>query len=133
VSLYFAARLYSAIIPANRTSSRLWVLGFLVSGIAAFVGGTYHGFARTEAVWNITMISIGAGAAFMVGGILAASVKPDSRRWLIRAAIVTFAGFIVQQTGFRRGLDFNHNDLFHVIQIVAQYLFYRAAMLMGEK
>jgi hypothetical protein len=139
--LYFAIRLGFGIGPANRTTGRLWVLGLIGIGLAAFVGGTFHGFALVlapstlRALWNVTMISIGAGSAFLAAGAMAASIKKtdESRRWFIRAVIVTLVGAIIQQTGFRRGLDFNHNDIFHVIQIGGLYLFFRGARLLKDR
>jgi hypothetical protein len=140
-ALYFAVRLVLAKGPSNRTSIRLWVLGFAVTGLAAFVGGTFHGFARVldppalRSLWNITMISIGAGSAFMAAGAIAASIKKtdESRVWLWRGVIVTMVGFLIQLTGFRQGLDFNHNDAFHVTQVVGLYLFYRGAALLQDR
>jgi hypothetical protein len=139
--LYFAFQLWRIMRPANRRPIRLWVLGYLGSAIAALTGGTFHGFALVlspsslRALWNVTMIAIGAGSAFMVGGILATSIRKtdESRAWLKRGLVITLAGFAVQLTGFRHGLDFNHNDLFHVIQIAGLYFFYRGARLLTNQ
>ena len=42
-------------------------------------------------------------------------------------------GVVVQQTGFRRHLDFNHNDIYHIIQIAAFYLFFRGACTLRDR
>jgi len=57
-----------------------------------------------------------------------------------RAALLICAGVIisfiaagVQMSGFTLHEHFNYNDLFHVIQIVAMYLFYRGTMALSER
>jgi hypothetical protein len=140
VSLFFASRLLSTARPENRVSSGLWTIGFMAGAVAAFVGGTYHGFASYfdaslhRALWNITIFSIGTSGAFMVSGVLASSVKrsDESKKWLIRGVTVTAVGFLIQQAPIRRNLDFNHNDLYHLIQIVALYLFFKGARLLQD-
>src|SRR5687768_5693539 len=77
VSLFFAARLLSAIRPDNRISTRLWAIGLITGGVAALVGGTYHGFslyfdaATLRVLWNFIICSIGTSGGFMVSGVLA--------------------------------------------------------------
>jgi hypothetical protein len=36
-------------------------------------------------------------------------------------------GLAIQMSGFGLHRDFNHNDIFHVIQIVAMFLFFKGA------
>src|SRR3989304_816379 len=137
-SACFAVSLSRNLRPQNRTCLRLWVLGFAGIAVAAFLGGTYHGFALAlsppalRSLWNITIFSIGMSGAFMVSGVIAASTKkhPASKVWLQSGVVLTAAGFGVQLTGFRQGADFNHNDAFHVSQIAALYLFFRGARLL---
>ena len=40
---------------------------------------------------------------------------------------VTIAGLAVQQSEFPRGMFLNHNDIYHLIQLVALYLLFRCA------
>ena len=47
--------------------------------------------------------------------------------WIIAGIVVSFVGAAVQQSGFAPHRYFNHNDLYHVIQMVAVLLFYRGA------
>jgi len=46
-------------------------------------------------------------------------------RWIAAAVAVTAAGSAVQSSGFALHRHFNHNDLYHVIQMGAAWLFYR--------
>ena len=107
----------------------LWALGFASGAAAAFIGGTFHGFALymsegfRRSLWNVTLLSIGASAAFMIAGALAGPLARPL--WLKSGLGLSLAGLLVQLTGFRHGRDFNHNDAFHVIQTIALYCFYR--------
>jgi uncharacterized protein DUF6962 len=47
--------------------------------------------------------------------------------WLLTAVGVSFAGALVQYSRLAPHRQFNHNDLFHVVQMVAMILFHRAA------
>ena len=130
--LYFAASLFR-MSSKNEKSVRLWSAGFTAAGIAALVGGTYHGFALTldgsiiRSLWNITVLSAGISAGFMVSGFLTSSVPRNRHHvwWLKGGLLATFSGFVLQQSGIR-----NHNDLYHCVQIVALYLFFRGVCLM---
>ena len=49
--------------------------------------------------------------------------------WIMAGFVVTLGGasFTVTKFGFHK--HFNHNDIFHVIQIAGMYLIYRGSML----
>ena len=70
----------------------------------------------------------------MISGVLSSSIsrKDESRKWLVSGALVTLAGFAIQQAPIRPNLDFNHNDIYHIIQIGALYLFFRGARLLKD-
>ena len=54
-------------------------------------------------------------------------------QWLLSGIGVSLIGVVIEFSGFRRGLDFNHNDAYHVIQILGLYLFFRAASRMRDR
>ena len=70
----------------------------------------------------------------MVSGVLYSSIRraDESRVWLRAGLLLTLAGIAVQQTGFRSHLDFNHNDIYHIMQTGAFYLFFRGARLLED-
>jgi hypothetical protein len=119
--------------PARSTT--LWIIAFAAGAVAAAVGGTFHGFASymeestRRRLWNITVLSIGASAAFMISAALTGPLDRhlETTRWLKAGLGLSIAGLLIQATGFRHGKDYNHNDLFHVVQTVALYFFYRGA------
>ncbi len=138
--VYLGALLIRITGPKNRITARLWSIGFVIGGIAAFVGGTYHGFAvqlgdsLRGTLWNVTISSIGASAGFMVSGVLASSISrnDESARWLVTGVLVTLLGFAVQQSRIQLPVNFNHNDIYHVVQIGALCLFFRGARLLKD-
>jgi hypothetical protein len=53
--------------------------------------------------------------------------------WLVAGVVVSLAAVLVQvrRVAFHR--HFNHNDLYHVIEMVALYLFFRAGVLLVDR
>jgi len=134
-SLLFGLFLWMHFGPKNRTTIRLWMLCFAGVCIAALVGGTYHGFASyfsdsgLRELWNVTIYSSGFAGGSVVSAAIASDVSSRKlgRKWLTAGTLVTFAGIAIQQTGFRHGAAFNHNDVYHVIQIAGLYYFFKCA------
>jgi hypothetical protein len=52
--------------------------------------------------------------------------------WVAAGVVVSFAAAAVQQSGFAIHPSFNHNDLYHVIQMGALYLFFRGARQLAD-
>ncbi|HSE42193.1 MAG TPA: hypothetical protein VLH08_15620 [Acidobacteriota bacterium] len=48
-------------------------------------------------------------------------------KWIIGGILVSFVAAGIQLSGFTLHKNFNHNDLYHVIQMVAMYLLYEGA------
>jgi len=140
-SLAFAYLLSRTLGRRNIVSAWLWCAAFITSAIAALLGATYHGFkpsfdAGTEhALWSAIMYSMGATAGLILAACHAADVRKDpvSMQWLLSGIGVSLIGVVIEFSGFRRGLDFNHNDAYHVIQILGLYLFFRAASQMRDR
>lgn len=53
-----------------------------------------------------------------------------SAPWIITGVLVSFASAAVQRSGYSLHVHFNHNDLYHVIQIAGLYLLYRGTCLL---
>src|SRR5579864_672206 len=128
--LYFAFRLARMLGPRNRVSAWLWSAAFIGSSIAAVLGGIYHGFTSTfdastlRVIWGVLVYAIGLSTGLMIGGIHAAYIQREEGtvKWIVSGGLVTLFGLIVQRTGFRSHRAFNHNDLYHLIQIAGFYL-----------
>lgn len=170
-----------------------WAAGFWAVALAAFAGGTVHGFRGLlgrgwePALWKASLFAIGG---FAFAAVMTAIVGGVSRRWrssLIVIAAIALLGYLVcvgghpefryasiasafglgvllvqqtiawsrfgvpsaswiaagvavaavgagiQQAGLAPHPYFNHNDVFHVIQIVSTYLFYRGGLLLSDR
>ncbi len=190
VTAYLAWRLWRN--NGRQTVRRLWAIGFGALAMAAFVGGTHHGFAPhfgaalSGATWKLTVYCVGVfNAALPAGSVFAltrgalrnrllalvalqlavyallmlthdefeyviagsglsmavllalhgwsAASHRDSASLLVLAAVAVSAlAALVQYSRFAPGEHFNHNDLYHVIQIAAMTLFYKAGKLLRD-
>jgi len=117
-------------------ASVFWVLAFATGAIAAALGGTHHGFKMNlgvgtgKTLWDFTMISIGASTAFLAAATIASGLRPAQLAhvsWLKWGIGVSAAGFVIQKVGWDLHPDFNHNDIFHIIQIAGFWCFYEGA------
>ena len=139
VNLFFTISILTKLHSRNKVSGLLLLLGFLAQTIAGFTGGTYHGFAAEVTphtlrwLWNVTLLAIGGTIAFLASGIHAADVHKDNGNWIVAAIAIGVAGLGIQFTGFRSHQDFNHNDIFHVIQIAAMFLFFRGVSRLEDR
>jgi hypothetical protein len=50
--------------------------------------------------------------------------------WIIAGILVSFAAAGIQLSGFTLHRNFNHNDLYHVIQMIGMYLLFRGGKLL---
>ena len=185
----FALRLLREYRSTPRHSQWLWAAGFFFIGLAAFLGGTRHGFVAylddpvLALVWKGTVYSVGLSMIFAVAGTIEGSGhEPAHRRllhtlntvafvayaiwmsansafiyviayyvpamtsvaliqlwayyrsraasapWVVGGVVVTLLGAIIQQSGFGLHRHFNHNDLYHVIQVAGLWLLYRGVL-----
>jgi hypothetical protein len=131
---------------AKRSAIALWVTAFLVAALAALAGGTAHGFklylGDTHAViWKFTVYSIGLTAILMlIAGIRSAkwpTTKDAARRtmghkWLKAGLGLSVIGVLIQRTGIGFHEHFNHNDIYHFVQMLGIYCFYRGASYLHD-
>lgn len=52
--------------------------------------------------------------------------------WMLGAVAISFAGAAVQISGLTLHRHFNHNDLFHVLQMVGLYLIFQAGLRLTD-
>jgi hypothetical protein len=124
---------------ASGPARRLWIIGFMTAAAAAAIGGTYHGFVlyfsegTHRSLWNVTVGLIGASTAFMISAAVAGRLnrKEPHTKWLTAGLLLSLGGIAVQQLGLSLHPEFNHNDLYHCIQTVALFLFFKGAQYSG--
>ena len=137
----------------------LWTATVLAVGIASFsmlagstaavtAGGTrtallalaaaklaiYSGWmlAHGEFIYVIADTGITMAAVAALHGWFAIRGRDRASRWMLGAVGVSALAAGVQASGFAPHRHFNHNDLYHVIQIAAMTLFYFGVKLLRD-
>lgn len=183
----FAYWLFSARRGAKSAIAGLWAAGFILIGVGAAAGGTFHGFTRSlppavlSALWEITCLAVGLGsltmlvaaarqflsrwwvimiataaivkfvlytievardddfrtvianygiamiAILVIALIDAIAWKGRGSRWVIGGIVVSFAAAVIQAARIAPHHHFNHNDLYHVVQLAGLWMIYRGA------
>ena len=95
--------------------------------------GVALGAARSDAFG----LALGAyTAAMLVAAVQQAtayaSARAPSAAWILAGVALSVAGGAVQVMRLAPHPRFNHNDLYHVIQMGALYLFYRGGLLLVD-
>jgi hypothetical protein len=128
-------------------SNLLWKATTLSAGVASFgmvagsswavFSGPLRAFVLTAAlaklvVYSAWMLSHDAFLYVVIDTGIAFIVVAALHLWkwngpILAGVAVSIAGALVQASGFRLHEHFNHNDLYHVIQIAALLLLYRGA------
>jgi len=151
-ALFVICTYFAASIAAPRSASRLrevglWVGGFGVTALAALFGGTAHGFriplgSHWDVVWAVTVVSIALGATLLVAAGARSALYPgtrdESRRraghlWLKRAVATTLVALVLLVAQVSIARHFNHNDLYHVIQMVGLLCLYLAVQCLHPR
>jgi len=79
------------------------------------------------------MLGVGAAVGFLASAIHAAQVRYEDGKWLGAGIVVGVLGLGIQVTGFRAHQPYNHNDIFHVIQIGAMCLFFKGVRNLEDR
>ncbi len=59
--------------------------------------------------------------------------SPDSAPWIALGILISLAGAAIQQSGITLHRYFNHNDLYHVAQMVGMLALYRGGSAMRDR
>ena len=102
---------------------RWTVLGLSIV-YAAFIWRDYR-FRNVIVFYSISM-------AFILGamGLSYVSTGSPGAKLISIAILVSFGAAAVQRSGFKLARHFNHNDIYHVIQLIGLYFFYKGALLL---
>jgi hypothetical protein len=84
---------------------------------------THNDFKFVIADYGITLLLIGIAQLVR---------RQPSTKWVLDSIAVSVIAALVQQSRFDLHGHFNHNDLYHVIQLVALWLLYRGGLLMNR-
>jgi hypothetical protein len=125
-----AACIASVAFFAARGTTRAAILVFAGVKLIAFL---FRLARRPE--FRVAAADYGGGLAVLLAGIVYAWVRwrVDAAGWIVAGVLVSLVAGLLQarRVGWHR--HFNHNDLFHVIQMIAVYLLYRGGTLLVDR
>jgi hypothetical protein len=129
VGLTSLAILAAAIIAFVGGVAERWLLGVAVAKFVAYATAV----ARRDDYW-VVVVDYGASMIVMAALAVAGWVqgKAPAAPWLVAGVAVSAVAAAVQVRKVAPHPRFNHNDLYHVIQIAALYLFYRGGRLLVD-
>ena len=85
-------------------------------------------WARPEFVWAVLDYAPTMLYVLVVGAVGWARGR-EYGKWAVAGVAVSFGAAGIQQGGFALHEHFNHNDLYHLVQMAGIYLLYRAGLL----
>lgn len=115
------AMLAGSTIAATSGSLRRVLLAFATAKLAAYVGWMLF---HSEFIYVIADTGISMVAIAVLHGASALRSHDRASLWVLGGVGVSVLAAGVQASGFTLHRHFNHNDLYHVIQIAAMALFY---------
>ncbi len=89
----------------RQRSIQWWAFALFAAAVGSYVGGTYHGFrhalepAVAAVLWKVTTISMGVASFCLLTAAIAAAFTGQDRRWLIAAAALKLAIYVVWMLG----------------------------------
>ena len=158
-SLAFAALALAALLGGTHHGfalEALWKPAVLVAGVASFGMLAGSAYASTAGVARKTLLIAAAAKllgywAWMLGhaefiyviadtgsSIVAVAVlhslrfRDDFSKWILAGVALSLAAAGVQAGHLAPHRHFNHNDLYHAIQIAAMFFFYRGVARMRD-
>ena len=192
LAFVLAMRIVGDATAGRQLSGRLWAAALVMTAVAAFLGGTYHGFiqwmpgASGRAIWKATLLATGIGSACLLAAAVTAAAAGALQRALLAVVVVkllvyvwtiatkdqfalviadygaallavALAAWFIRPSGLTPAawwitggvavaavagaiqwarlaphVHFNHNDLFHVVQMASLYLLYRGGLLLRD-
>jgi hypothetical protein len=121
---YMLLSAFSAAFPYERYKLLRWI-AFLATGVYIFIIIRDSNFANVIRFYAPAMIIV-----FLLMLYLYMDGNSPGSGYFLLGLIITLAGAAVQQSGFTVHKHFNHNDLFHVIQMIGLWYLYKGGMIL---
>jgi hypothetical protein len=122
VTAMLAATFYH-LLPADYADLLRWTVLGLSIIYAAWIWRDYR-FQNVIVFYSIAM-------AFILGAMALNYVSTGSpgAKFIVVGILISFGAAAVQRSGFKLARHFNHNDIYHVIQLVGLYFVYKGPLL----
>ncbi len=115
----------SGTVFASGLSSQKWIFGLILLNFLVFAIWMIFRSEYKYVVFNSLIAMFGVLALLLY-------YQPPGTKWILLGVLVSFGAAGIQRSGLALHKHFNHNDLYHVIQMGAMYLFYKGAMLLRD-
>jgi hypothetical protein len=125
-----AASVAAVAFFAARGGARTAILAFAAIKLVVFIVRVTR---RPE--FSVAATDYGGALAIMLVGAALTAVRHGApgMTWLIAGVLVSLVAGIVQARRLALHRQFNHNDLYHVIQMVALCAFYRGGAVLADR
>lgn len=130
IGIFSFGMLAGSIIAMMRGVARTGLLAFAVMQLAIYTGWM---LAHDEYFYVVLDTAIAMFVLLCLHGWGAVHDRDRASYWVLAAITVSAAAAVVQFYGVTLHEHFNHNDLYHVIQIAGLVLFYRGGRLLRDK
>ena len=121
--------LSAAIITTFKKPLRDWLLAATAAKFILFAVWIFSHSEFKYVIYDYVPAMIGVLILQVYGKY---SRGDKSAVWISSGILVSFGAAAIQQSGFTLHEHFNHNDLYHVIQMGAIYLLYKGGMLLAD-
>jgi uncharacterized protein DUF6962 len=101
--------------------------------VAAAKLAVYSGWMVGHSEYIYVIADTGAALVLIAALHLLSATRDRASRWILAGVGVSVLAAGVQASGFALHRNFNHNDLYHVIQIVAMILLYAGARRLRDR
>lgn len=126
---------------AQSTSEMVWLATVLLVGAAsaslvATLGGRFAVFGvakfvvyalRVQNDPSFLVVIADYGLSMLILAVMHVVRPSPARRWILGGIGVSIVAAAIQASGVTLHRHFNHNDLYHLVQIVALWLLHRGA------
>jgi len=125
-----ASMLASAVLTATSQPRKGWLIAGTLAKLLA-----YCAWMRSHDRFLYAVMDYGSAMAGVVTLHAPASARKGgtSSRFILGGVAVSLLAALVQQRKLSLHRHFNHNDVYHLIQIGACYLFYRGGRLLRDR
>jgi hypothetical protein len=120
----------SAVVAFTAGATRTLLIGLAAAKFVAYVAVARRRDDYTIVVADYGTSMIALCALALVGW---ARTGAAAAPWLIAGVMISVVAAVIQLRKVSPHRRFNHNDLYHVVQIMALYLFYRGGILLGDR
>ena len=130
IGLASAAMLSAAVVARVTGAARVALLGLVVAKLAIYLAwmSVHDDFSFVVYDYVPSMLAV-----ILLLALPGRQAPLAGAGWVAAGVAVSFAAAAVQHSGFSLHRHFNHNDIYHVIQMGGLYLVYRAGALLRDR